>query len=235
MPNLPQRHSLASQTADILREGIRLGMWHDRLPGERSLCEKYQISRNTLRAALGQLQRDKLIRAVQGSGNQILGRPQKSTGRLQSRDVGLLSPEPLERLRPTQTLWIDELRALLSERGCRLHVFHGRQYFRANPGPALQRLIADNPHGGWVLTLSNAAVEAWPRLSWHSSGVGRTRGRWLTRPLVPDITKLPAVERAAGNAPSFRCVGHRAQKRLIREGGRRPHEALPATPSCLWV
>jgi DNA-binding LacI/PurR family transcriptional regulator len=161
MPNLPQRHSLASQMADILRDGIRQGAWRDRLPGERTLCEKYQISRNTLRTALGQLQRDKLIRPVHGSGNRILAKPGKIAGRLRSHDVGLLSPEPLERLRPTQTLWIDELRAMLSERGCRLHVFHGRQYFRANPGPALQRLIAENPHGCWILTLSNAAIQRW--------------------------------------------------------------------------
>jgi DNA-binding LacI/PurR family transcriptional regulator len=161
MSNLPQRHSLASQMADILREGIRNGTWVERLPGERALCEKYQISRNTLRTALAQLQRDKVIRAAHGSGNHILARREKSAGRLRSHDVGLLSPEPLERLRPTQTLWIDELRAMLSERGCRLHVFHGRQYFRANPGPALQRLLAENPHGCWILTLSNAAIQRW--------------------------------------------------------------------------
>lgn len=161
MQNLPQRHSLASQTADILREGISRGIWRDKLPGERILCEKYQISRNTLRTALEQLQRDKLIQAVHGSGNRILAKPQKNAGRRRSPDVGLLSPEPLERLRPTQTLWIDELRAMLSERGCQLHVFHGRQYFRADPGPALRRLIAENPHGCWILTLSNAAIQGW--------------------------------------------------------------------------
>jgi DNA-binding LacI/PurR family transcriptional regulator len=161
MSHLPQRHSLASQTADILREGISQGLWRDKLPGERILCEKYQISRNTLRTALEQLHRDKLIQPVHGSGNLILAKPEKSTSQRRSRDVGLLSPEPMERLRPTQTLWIDELRAMLSERGCQLHVFHGRQYFRADPGPALQRLIAENPHGCWILTLSNAAIQGW--------------------------------------------------------------------------
>jgi DNA-binding LacI/PurR family transcriptional regulator len=161
MPDLPQRHSLASQMADILRDGMQRGLWRDRLPGERALCEKYQVSRNTVRAALRQLQQEKLVQAVHGSGNHIVGRPGKAARFLQSRDVGLLSPEPLERLRPTQTLWIDELRAMLSERGCRLHVFHGRQYFRANPGPALQRLVAENPHGCWILTLSNAAIQRW--------------------------------------------------------------------------
>jgi LacI family transcriptional regulator len=161
MLNLPQRHSLASQMVDILREDIRQGTWQDRLPGERALCEKYQISRNTLRTALGQLKRAKLIRAVHGSGNWILAKPRGKNSLLQSRDVGLLSPEPLERLRPKYTLWIDELRSLLSERGCRLHVFHGRQYFRANPGQALQRLIAKDPHGCWILILSNTAIQHW--------------------------------------------------------------------------
>jgi DNA-binding LacI/PurR family transcriptional regulator len=161
MPRLPKRHSLSSQTADILREGILMGTWRGRLPGERALCSHYQISRNTLRTALGQLQREKLIRAEHGSGNLIMATTKKAAARLKSYDVGLLSPEPLERLRPTQTLWIDELRALLSERDCRLHVFHGRQYFRANPGPALQRLMAENPHGCWILTLSNAAIQRW--------------------------------------------------------------------------
>jgi len=161
MSDLPQRHSLASQMADILRRGIQQGLWVDRLPGERALCEKYQISRNTLRTALAQLQREKLVKSVHGSGNRILGRPRKQKDRLQSRAVGLLSPVPLERLRPTQTLWIDELRGMLSERGCRLHVFHGEQYFKSNPGPALERLIASNPHGCWLLTLSSEAMQRW--------------------------------------------------------------------------
>lgn len=161
MSVLPQRVSLSNQMVDILRAGIAHGEWREWLPGERALCEKYQVSRNTLRAALEQLKREKVIEARHGSGNRILGAARTRTGPLRSRDVALLSPEPLERLRPTQTLWIDELRSMLSERSCRLHVFHGRQYFRANPGRALQRLIAENPHGCWVLTLSNAAIQRW--------------------------------------------------------------------------
>ncbi len=161
MPDLPQRISLAGQMADIFCRGIEQGLWGERLPGERVLCEKYQVSRNTLRTALAQLHREKLVKPVHGSGNRILGLPGKQACRLQSHDVGLLSPVPLERLRPTQTLWIDELRGMLSERGCRLHVFHGEQYFRSNPGPALQRLIASNPHGCWLLTLSSEAMQRW--------------------------------------------------------------------------
>jgi LacI family transcriptional regulator len=50
---------------------------------------------------------------------------------------------------------------MLSERGCRLHVFHGRQFFRSDPDGPLKRLTAENPRGCWILTLSNAAIQSW--------------------------------------------------------------------------
>jgi DNA-binding LacI/PurR family transcriptional regulator len=78
-----------------------------------------------------------------------------------TNSVALLSPEPLERLRPAQTLWIDELRALLSERGVHLHVFHGRQWFRSCPERALHRLVSENPHDCWILALANTGTQRW--------------------------------------------------------------------------
>ena len=161
MPELPIRHSLVSQTAEILRAEIARGNWSEWLPSERALCEKYQVSRNTLRAALGQMKRDGFIRALHGSGNQILARSEGKARRSRIRDVALLTPEGLERLRPTQSIMIDALRALLGEHGCRLHVFHGAQYFRANPGLALKKLLAQNPHSCWILLRSTAPVQKW--------------------------------------------------------------------------
>lgn len=158
---IPQRLSLVSQTAAYLRAEIQKGTWEKWLPGERALCESLQVSRNTLRGALTQLKRDRVIRSVHGSGNQIIVRTVPKAPRLQSHDVAILTPDPLEQLRPMQTLWIDELRAMLNERGCRLHVFHGRQYFRTNPGPSLAKLCQQNPHGCWVLILSNEKTQRW--------------------------------------------------------------------------
>jgi len=134
MIKLPQVQSLTSQTAEILRDGIASGLWKGRLPGERALCKKYQVSRSTLRTALMQLNKEKLIQTVHGSNTRILSPSRRNRHPIRSLDVGLLSPDPIEHLRPTLALWIDELRALLSERGCRLRLFHGRQYFRGNPG-----------------------------------------------------------------------------------------------------
>jgi LacI family transcriptional regulator len=161
MQNLPQRNSLVSQTSAFLRQEINRGGWKEWLPSERTLCESLQVSRNTLRAALEQLKRENLVDARHGAGNRINTRQKPRSDALRSHDVAILTPDPLEQLRPSHTLWIDEMRAMLSERGCRLHVINGRQYFRANPGPALRKLVTQQAHGCWVLMLSNEKTQLW--------------------------------------------------------------------------
>jgi LacI family transcriptional regulator len=162
---LPQRRSLVAQTVVFLSDRIESGEWRGWLPSERALCELLQVSRNTLRAALAELKANARIEAKHGAGNKIIPPAHTPKPRSRSRDVALLMPEPIERLRPMQSLWIDDMRALLSERGRRLHVFHGRQYFGERPGPALQKLVTSSPHGCWILMLAGAAVQHWFRRS----------------------------------------------------------------------
>lgn len=164
MLGLPQRHSLEKQTAALLREQIAGGAWRTWLPGERALGEMLQVSRYTLRAALRTLRQEGLIRPEHGAGNRILAPASSSrapTRLLASRDVGLLVSGPLDQLSLTHTLWIDQLRALLGERGCRLHLFHGRKFGQRAPGRALQRLVTQHPHGCWILLLSAESVQRW--------------------------------------------------------------------------
>ncbi len=157
---LPQRQSLVAQTVAFLDAQIAAGEWREWLPSERSLCELLQVSRNTLRAALAQMKAEGRIEPLHGAGNRITAK-RAPAARAASTDVALLTPLPLERLRPLQSLWIDDMRALLSERGVRLRVFHGQHYYAANPGPALQKLTARNPHGCWIPMLANEAMQRW--------------------------------------------------------------------------
>jgi len=180
---------LVAQTAAFLHLKIENGEWSEWLPSERALCELLQVSRNTLRAALAQLQKEGRVQSRHGSGNQIIG-AFPTYPRASSSDVALLTPEPLERLRPMQTLWIDEMRALLSERGMRLRVFHGSHYYAVKPGAALERLVTRNPHGCWVLMLATEPLQ-----------------RWFSRSKIPCIV---AGSTYAGLDLPFRDLDHRA-------------------------
>lgn len=161
MHGIPQRLSLAWQVVAYLRQALAAGRWTEWLPPERALAESLQVSRPTLRRALVELQREGIIRTAQGSGNRILPRDLQPRDQLRSRDVGILAPVPLGRLRPNQALWIDELRAMLGERGCHLHFIEGPQCNRSHPGPALDRLLRQHPFSCWVLLLAGVAWQRW--------------------------------------------------------------------------
>jgi len=53
--------SVPEQTAAHLREGMRTGRWSGTLPGVKRLAEDLDVSRNTLRAALRQLEAEGLL------------------------------------------------------------------------------------------------------------------------------------------------------------------------------
>lgn len=69
------------------------------------------------------------------------------------------------------------------------------------------------------------AVRAWPRLNWYTSGIGGpTQGRWITRPLVPDITRLTERERAAWERELFPLPSDLARLNIVFEAGIRYFE-----------
>ncbi len=160
MPLRLHRASVIDQAAQVLREGVDRGDWQDWLPGERRLSDELQVGRNTVRAALQRLAREGCVRIVPGQGSRVARSTPARGSRVQSV-VGLLAPEPLDRLRPRQALWIDALRASLAEAGCLLKLFDGPQYFRANPEAALARLVEQEKCGCWVLVRSNRGCQRW--------------------------------------------------------------------------
>ena len=65
--------------ADILRAGILGGKFHKTLPTEQTLCEQFQVSRQTVRQALSLLESEHLIERRQGSGSHILEKTDTSS------------------------------------------------------------------------------------------------------------------------------------------------------------
>ena len=150
------------QVADLLREQIAAGLWREWLPGERRLTETLQVSRKTLRKALAHLRREGLLKATHGVGNRV-ATPSRPKTRFKPRMpvVMLLTPEPLERMRPHTSLWVNHLKTLLIENEARLEPIDGRKFFSHRPAKALEKLIRQHPADCWLLANSSEASQAW--------------------------------------------------------------------------
>lgn len=72
-----QTHFKYTQLYEILAEKITTGEWkpNDSLPTERELCQRYHLSRVTVREALDMLVRDGYIYRRQGKGTFVAVRP----------------------------------------------------------------------------------------------------------------------------------------------------------------
>lgn len=68
--------SLYEQIAALLREEIKRGVFEPsgRLPSEAALCERFNVSRVTVRLALGRLEQDGAVERKQGKGTYASGK-----------------------------------------------------------------------------------------------------------------------------------------------------------------
>jgi LacI family transcriptional regulator len=215
MSAIPRRLTLVHQLTAIVRQEIADGTWKDWLPSERSLSERLQVSRNTLRTALEELAREGVIQPTHGAGNRILTSAASSTDRERSRDVAVLTPDPLQQLRPSLTLWIEQLRVVLHAQGYNLRIVQGRQYFRANPGPLLHRLIRQHDYACWILLLANEGMQRWFAASGQKCVVAGTVYEGLDLPFC-------AADHAAMCGHVARLMlerGHRQLALLLRRSG----------------
>lgn len=161
MPALPQRHSLVPQLAEILRREIAAGTWTEWLPRETELCKTFQVSRSTLRAALGVVRDEKRIETLHGTGTRVLKRGAKSTPVAAPTSIGVLTPRALYHFRHFVTLVIDDLRTLLIENGFRLSVHESATVATGNPDHALRRTTGQHRHACWLLLGCSPATLTW--------------------------------------------------------------------------
>ena len=157
--SIPKRSSLVAQTVAILRGNLRSGVWKEFLPGELELCERLQISRVTLRAALHELQRDKWIKAGQGRRRQIVAHRIPRAAHSQSNVVVLLSPVSILALPTSVLFWVDALREHLAAAGYRLEYHANQPCYTARPGRAIESVVHQLRAAAWVLYLSTEAMQ----------------------------------------------------------------------------
>lgn len=160
---ITDRRSLVERVSDTLMEEMARGQWKEWLPQERSLAQSLGISRNTLRAALVRLRKQGLVEPIRGQGYRVVkkagAKPKKTTPK--SNTVVILSPEPLDWLRPTLGVLIDELRVFLFKAGLTLEVHNGKHYYRSGSPQLLAKLVAQHPAICWILIRASERVQHW--------------------------------------------------------------------------
>ena len=115
--DLPKRVSLSAQTAAAIRKAAGEGVWKESLPSERRLCDLFQVSRPTVRAALQQLAKEGLIEIHQGKRNRLVAGVRPSVAGPKSRLVVLVSHRPLAQMTLTAYQGVSEMRSHLSKHG----------------------------------------------------------------------------------------------------------------------
>ncbi|MDG2122143.1 MAG: GntR family transcriptional regulator, partial [Verrucomicrobiales bacterium] len=219
MDLVPKRHSLVAGTTALLREAIAVGRWSGLLPGERKLCQQMQVGRDTLRAAVLQLEREGLVSSGEaGKQRKILNAgagPSLAAG-LSAGVIAFLSPHRLEQFSDSLLVEVDVLRERLAGSGYRLEVVTGSKVFtQSQPAKALLKLTADYAAEAWILHRTTAPMQRWfaekgPPSLLHGQ---------------PQGVQLPAVD------IDYTAVGRHAGGFLISRGHRdvvtlRPHASL---------
>ena len=202
---LPQRQSLVLQTAACLRAGIASGRWREWLPAERVLARELSVGRNTLRLALVELGRARLVRTERNRGHRITSRPGNRQAAT-APTVGLILPHAFGLLRPTTIQWIDRLREQLTDQGGRLQVHCAPSCYGPRPAQALSRLCVRQPAACWIPVLSSEPMQAWFAAEARPCVIAGTNFEGIDLPSV-DI--------------DYGAIGRHAAGMLIAHGHRR--------------
>lgn len=161
MLEIPRRISLSSQIAAAIRKGIEDRVWVDYLPGERRLCETFQASRPTVRAALGALAKDGWFEIQQGRRNRIRARGRSRTRDAARRSVGIIVHQPYSQLGATLTQGLSEMRVHLAEQGFSSEIYVCPAHSSRATQRGLEAFLRQNRVSCCVLVSASRVVQRW--------------------------------------------------------------------------
>jgi hypothetical protein len=199
-----KRLTLIDQIEREIRQRISSGSWRDQLPSERHMCSELRVGRNSLRAALSRLQKLKLVEIKPGVGISCHSAQAHEVAHA-PRIISLLSPLPLERLRPHQTLWIDELRSLASDSDAAMRFHCEPRCFRPRSQTAIAKCVRQNASSCWVLIRSTASMQSWFQSNRTSCVIAGSCHEGIDLPYV-DLNHHATCRHAA---ITFLRMGHR--------------------------
>ena len=159
----PLRIPLAVSIAKAVIHSIREREWQDTLPGERALCERYQVSRPSLRLALAQLEKEGWIRSMPGKVRRICRQLPIARGPagIAQRRIMFLSAYPLSQMEPSVVTGIAALRQWMAEAGYFLEVIAAPEFSRERVTKHLEDMVESHPSAGWILYRAPHELQSW--------------------------------------------------------------------------
>lgn len=158
-----RRVLLAEQVAQSIEREIDAGRWREWLPSERTLHRVFNVSRQTVRAALERLRASRRIAVEPYRGYRIMAAKKgaKRKTPAAAREVGMICSEPVYRMPPRFIQVLDVFRALCAEAGLNVDVMEGQRFKRTDPGRLMPRLVRSNPKACWILVLADRRMQEW--------------------------------------------------------------------------
>lgn len=201
---IPQRRSLVLETVDAIKEMLEADSKITSMPGERTLASRLQVGRDTLRAALLELEEQGWISAsAQGKRRKILKREKEKAQDKRSYRIGFLSPRALEKLPAAMLLELDHVREMLAAQGISIELHSPSVFNSISPQKRLSDLVATMQCDAWVLYQTPERIQQWFR----DSGIPS-----VVRGQVYSNVALPCLDF------DWRAMGFHAGTQMIRNG-----------------
>ena len=160
--DIPQRLTLASQAVEVIKKMIEAGELENFLPGERSLAQTLQIGRDTLRAALKELEKQRWISIGEhGKKRKILAKIAAENKKKKRTSIGFVSPKKLEELPPRMLVEIDTLREMLAQRDIDFQVVTPGVFHLKRPETRLEEMVSQSQYDAWILYQCPEPIQRW--------------------------------------------------------------------------
>lgn len=210
-----QRQSVAEQAAAHLRAGLARGRWRDQMPGIARLAAELDVSRDSIQAALKQLESEGLLDARGRGRSRAVSRQGKA---VRSLRVGILRYLAPHQEAPQITQLLQLLERALSAAGFEVHFAPQAQVELRHDLRRLVRQVGRHPAEAWIVVAGSRSLLRWfarqtvPCLALF----GRTHGLPIAR-TGPD--KVPAHRAGTRALLDF---GHRRVVMIVRRPRRKP-------------
>ncbi len=143
-----------------MRKAIAAGTWQRYLPGERRLCQLFQVSRPTIQTALRVLVKEGRLVIKRGCRTRIQDTPNRpKVGR--NRLVGLITQMPVTQMTQNAHHGVSEMRAHLAEHGFSTEIFVCSPSGARPQLKKLENFVRQNPVFCCVLISVTREVQLW--------------------------------------------------------------------------